>query len=89
MIYKLRFTKQVLKTLEKLDKPTAALILGWIKKNLENTINPFIHGKALLGDLKGSWRYRIGDYRLICHIVNEELIILVLRIGHRRDVYDL
>lgn len=89
MIYKVRFTKQALKTLEKLDKPTAALILGWIKKNLENTINPFIHGKALLGDLKGSWRYRIGDYRLICHIVNEELIILVLRIGHRRDVYDL
>ena len=89
MIYKVRFNKQALKTLEKLDKPTAALILGWIKKNLENTINPFIHGKALLGDLKGSWRYRIGDYRLICHIVNEELIILVLRIGHRRDVYDL
>ena len=89
MIYKVRFTKQALKTLEKLDKPTAALILGWIKKNLENTINPFIHGKALLGDLKGSWRYRIGDYRLICHIVNEELIILVLRIGDRRDIYDL
>lgn len=83
MIYKVRFTKQALKTLEKLDKPTAALILGWIKKNLENTSNSFIHGKALLGDLKGSWRYRIGDYRLICHIVNEELIILVLRIGHR------
>ena len=54
MIYKVRFTKQVLKTLEKLDKPTAALILGWIKKNLENTSNPFIHGKALLGDLKGA-----------------------------------
>lgn len=89
MIYKVRFTKQVLKTLEKLDKPTAALILGWIKKNLENTSNPFIHGKDLLGDLKGSWRYRIGDYRLICHIVNEELIILVLRIGDRRDIYDL
>ena len=89
MIYKVRFTKQSLKTLEKLDKPTAALILGWIKKNLENTSNPFIHGKALLGDLKGSWRYRIGDYRLICHIVNEELIILVLRIGHRKDIYDL
>ena len=89
MIYKVRFTKQALKTLEKLDKQTAALILGWIKKNLENTINPFIHGKALLGDLKGSWRYRIGDYRLICHIVNEELIILVLRIGDRRDIYDL
>ena len=79
MIYKVRFTKQALKTLEKLDKPTAALILGWIKKNLENAINPFIQGKALLGDLKGSWRYRIGDYRLICHIVNEELIILVLK----------
>ena len=89
MIYKVRFTKQVLKTLEKLDKPTAALILGWIKKNLENTSNPFIHGKSLLGDLKDSWRYRIGDYRLICHIVNEELIILVLRIGHRRGNYDL
>ena len=89
MIYKVRFTKQALKTLEKLDKPTAALILGWIKKNLENTINPFIHGKALLGDLKGSWRYRIGDYRLICHIINEELIVLVLRMGHRKDIYDL
>ena len=89
MIYKVRFTKQALKTLEKLDKPTAALILGWIKKNLENTINPFIHGKALLGDLKGAWRYRIGDYRLICHIINEELIVLVLRMGHRKDIYDL
>lgn len=87
MIYRVEFTKNTLKKLKKLDKQTAALIIGWIEKNLEGTENPFLHGKALVGTLSGAWRYRVGDYRLICKIEADKLIILVLEIGHRKEIY--
>ena len=87
MIYHVEFTKDALKQLKKMDKANAALILGWIRKNLENCENPRIHGKALTSDRSGQWRYRVGDYRIIAEISDEKVIILVLNIGHRRDIY--
>lgn len=86
--YQVRFSKTALKQLKKIDKPTAALITGWIRKNLENCENPRVHGKGLTSNRSGQWRYRIGDYRLICEINDSELIILVLSIGHRSEVYN-
>lgn len=50
--------------------------------------NPRQHGKSLVGDKSGQWRYRIGDYRLICEIHDEEITILVLEAGHRREIYE-
>jgi len=62
--------------------------LDGLKKNLEGFENPRLHGKGLTSNRLGEWRYRVGDYRLICEIKDEEIIILVLQIGHRRSIYD-
>ena len=55
---------------------------------MEGCENPRVHGKGLVENKSGQWRYRIGDYRVICEIKDEEIIILVLEIGHRREIYD-
>ena len=89
MKYKVEFSKRALKDLKKLDRHTAALILGWVRKNLEGCENPRLHGKALTADKKGQWRYRVGDFRLLAKIEDEKIIILILNIGHRREIYDV
>lgn len=86
--YKVEYSIQAVKQLKKLDKNTQKLIYAWIDKNLQNCENPRQHGKALVANRKGQWRYRIGDYRLIVEIEDERIKILVLNVGHRRDVYD-
>ena len=63
------------------------MILGWIRKNLEGCKNPRQHGKGLTANKTGEWRYRIGDYRVLAEINDGKIIILVLNIGHRRDIY--
>ena len=85
--YELRFTKGFVKELKKLDRYAGEMILLWINKNLRHTDNPRRMGSALKGNLEGKWRYRIGDYRLICLIEDNQLIILALNIGHRKDIY--
>ena len=88
MKYKVVFSESALKDLKKIDKHTASLILSWIRKNLEGCENPRIHGKPLTANRVGQWRYRIGDYRLIAKIEDERLVILVIKLGHRKEVYD-
>ena len=88
MKYRVVFTEKSKKQLSKLDKSVASLIIGWIEKNIEGCENPRIHGKGLLGNKSGQWRYRIGDYRAICQIRDEEVIILVLEVGHRKHIYE-
>lgn len=87
-MYRVEFSKNALKQLKKLDKPTAALVLGWIRKNLEGCSNPRIHGKGLTANRSGQWRYRVGDYRILAEIIDEKITILVVNVSHRRDVYD-
>ena len=87
-MYKVEFTERALRDLKKLDKQTAALILGWIRKNLEGCENPRQHGKGLRANRSGQWRYRVGDYRLLAEIQDNVITILILCVGHRRDVYD-
>ncbi len=88
MKYKIIFTDKAKKQLKKIDKYTASLILGWLEKNVENSTNPRQYGKGLIGDKSGQWRYRIGNYRVICEIEDSRVIVLVLEIGHRRDIYN-
>ena len=88
MSYNVVFTEIAKKQLKKMDKHTVALILGWIRKNLEGCTNPRQHGKPLIANKSGQWRYRVGDYRLIARIEDEKIIILILNVGHRRDVYN-
>lgn len=87
MSYKVIFTEQSKKELSKLDKSTMRLILAWIRKNLEGCSDPRQHGKGLTGNHSGQWRYRVGDYRLIAEIEDEKITIIILTVGHRRDVY--
>lgn len=88
MKYTVRFTERAKKDLKKLDKHTAALILGWVRKNLENCEDPRAHGKGLTANRSGQWRYRIGDYRLLAEIEDDVVTILVLNVGHRKDIYN-
>ncbi len=89
MKFHVEFTDQAKKQLKKMDKDTASLIVGWIRKNLEGCSNPRIIGKGLVANRSGQWRYRVGDYRLIAEIQDEKIIILIVSIGHRREIYDL
>ena len=88
MKYHVEFTESAKKELKKLDIFTQKIILIWLNKNLEGTDNPRIHGKPLTANRTGQWRYRIGDYRIIAKIEDDRLIILVITIGHRREVHD-
>lgn len=86
-MYTLKYSERAMKQLKKLDKGTQKLILTWVAKNLENCDNPRIKGKGLTANRSGEWRYRVGNYRIICDIMDKELIILALSIGHRRNIY--
>lgn len=87
MKYQVVFTEKAKKQLKKLDKHISSLILGWLEKNIQNCENPRIHGKGLVENKSGQWRYRVGDYRIICEIQDNKVIILVLEIGHRKEIY--
>jgi len=88
MRYTVEYSQQAVKNLKKLDKYTASLILGWIEKNLVDCENPRQHGKGLTANRSGQWRYRVGDYRILADIQDERIVILVLEIGHRREIYE-
>ena len=85
--YRLVYSKDFQKLFRKLDPSVQKLVASYIKHNLEDTDDPRVHGKALTGDRKGLWRYRIGNYRLIVEIQDDILIVLILTFGHRKDVY--
>lgn len=85
--YQVKYSERATKELKKLDKYTRQMIYSWIGKNLVGCEDPRQHGKGLTANRSGQWRYRIGDYRLICQINDNELVILALTVGHRRDVY--
>lgn len=88
MSYSVETTARFDKEFKKLDRYTQLMIKAWIDKNLEGCTDPRQHGKGLTANRSGQWRYRIGDYRLICEIEDDRLVILALNIGHRREVYD-
>lgn len=75
------------KQFKKLDKSVQRTINKWIQSHLINTENPYASGKALTGNFKGYWRYRIGSYRLLVKIVDNECIIIAIDIDHRSVIY--
>ena len=87
MKYQVIITPKAEKQLSKFDKFVQRRIYNWIKANLEGCDNPRLYGKALVNDELGQWRYRVGDYRILAQIDDDKVIILVLRIAHRREVY--
>lgn len=85
--YEVFFEKRAKNSLKKIDKTDAKIIMAWISKNLVNCKNPYIHGKPLTGNLKDKWKYRVGDYRLITNIDDEKVIILIVEVGHKNEIY--
>ncbi|MDI9409517.1 MAG: type II toxin-antitoxin system RelE/ParE family toxin [Candidatus Pacebacteria bacterium] len=87
-MWRVKFSKSALKQLETLDNPVRQKILTYISQKLDNTSNPRLHGKLLTGKLAGYWRYRVEKYRIIAVINDNELTILLVRIGKRDNIYD-
>lgn len=87
MSYQIETTPRFDKEFKKLDRYTQRMMKSWIEKNLVGCENPRVHGKGLTSNRSGQWRYRIGDYRLICEINDGKLVILALSVGHRSEVY--
>lgn len=86
-MWRLVFSKRAEKQISKMDAETRRIIVAWLLKNVDGCDDPRAHGKGLTVNLSSAWRYRIGDYRVLCDIRDDELVVLALEIGHRREVY--
>ena len=86
MVYSIFFTARSKKQFSKINQNTQKRIINYLESRV--LINPHNFGKSLVGDKKGLWRYRVDDYRVICNINNDELLVLVVDVGHRREIYD-
>ena len=87
MTYRVEFTKQALKQLRKMDRFDSQIILEWIERRLEGCDDPRVWGKGLTANRSGQWRYRVGDYRILCLIHDDVVSIEVFSIEHRSSVY--
>ena len=82
-----RVDDRALKELRKLGKNAKRDIIAYLDDRIAGESDPRRFGKGLKADLAGLWRYRVGDYRVLCQIRDGELLVLVVAVGHRRDVY--
>lgn len=88
MAYEIEFDPEAVKDLRKLDRSIQARLLGFLRQRVAPLENPRDLGEALTGATLGSyWKYRVGDWRIICDIQDRRLIVRVLRLGNRRDIY--
>jgi mRNA interferase RelE/StbE len=85
-MWTIKLNQSAAKALKLLNNQSKRRLESFID-NLTTIDNPRSKGKSLKGNLKGLWRYRVGDYRLICQIKDKELIILIVEIDHRKDIY--
>jgi mRNA interferase RelE/StbE len=83
-----KFDERALKELKKLGRQAQRDIIAYLDERVAGDADPRRFGKGLKADLAGLWRYRVGDYRILCQIKDGDLIVLVVAVGHRRDVYE-
>lgn len=86
MTWTIRVSEKADKALRKLDKNVSSRIIKELE-TISGLEDPRSRGKGLTGNLAGLWRYRVGDYRIVCHIENDILIVLVVDIAHRSKIY--
>ena len=88
MAWQIEFDPDALKDLRKLDKPIQIRLVGFLRTRVSSLTNPRDIGEALSGQRLGSyWKYRVGDWRIICDTQDQKILVRVLRIGNRREVY--
>lgn len=86
-MWRLLYSHRADTQLSKLDPGVRRVIVAWLHKNIDGCEDPRAQGKGLTAGLSGKWRYRIGDYRVLCVLRDAELVVLAIEIGHRRDIY--
>ena len=87
MSWRIEYLKSARKDIQKIDPQTRQQIRDYLEQRVATLDNPRQLGKAPKGPLSALWRYRVGNYRLVCEIHDEVLVVLVVRIGHRKKVY--
>lgn len=88
MAWKIEFAPRVEKELKRIGKSEAKRILDYLVERVASSKDPRQLGKPLKGNLTEYWRYRVGDYRVVCEIQDTKMVVLVVRVGHRKEVYD-
>jgi mRNA interferase RelE/StbE len=87
MAWNIEFDPAARRELEKLDKSVSGRILRFLHERVAKLDDPRTIGERLKGPLREFWKYRVGDYRLICSLKEDQLVVIVVHVGHRRDVY--
>jgi len=88
MKWRIEYARSVQKTLKKMDGQTREKIRTYLESRILEHDDPRTLGKELRGNLGGFWRYRVSDIRIICELQNDRLVVLVVRVGHRKNVYE-
>ena len=87
MTWRLEYSDKALEQLRKMNPGERAVVLSWMDKNIDGCTDPKAHGKDLTVNRSGQWRYRIGDYRVLCDIQDGRLVVLAFNVEHRSKVY--
>ena len=87
MPWSIKYLKATERQLKRLDPQIRDRILRYMREHVLEVNDPYASGKALTGKWDGHWRYRVGEYRIICQILNNILVVQVVKVGHRGDVY--
>lgn len=88
MTWKIEWDDRARKELRKLDTPIQKEILSYLRVRISESSNPRAFGQTLSGNKAGLWRYRVGNYRIICKIEDEVLVVFVIGVGHRKEIYE-
>ncbi len=87
MGWTIKYSKRAERQLERLDAEVAARIRRFMVERITPSIQPRVFAKRMTGPYEGRFRYRVGDYRVICSIEDQTLVVYVIELGHRREVY--
>jgi mRNA interferase RelE/StbE len=88
IVWRVEFDRDAARDLRKLGAQAERAVLRYLRQRIATAQDPRRFGRPLTGDLKGLWRYRVGDYRIVAQIEDDRFVVFVVTIGHRRDVYD-
>lgn len=88
MAWTIRLIRSAEKDLARIDRVSQVRIRNYLNREISPLPNPRTRGKGLTGELSGLWRYRVGDYRLLCDIQDSVKVIMVVKVGHRSKAYD-
>lgn len=89
MTWNIEWDDRARKELRKLDSPIQKEILSYLRLRIAESDNPRIFGQSLSGNKVGLWRYRVGNYRIICRIEDDAFVVLVIGVGHRKEIYEV